>query len=100
MNVGNSSHGDKGDIMQEPADHGIEAGVVDVINVVLLELSVTALPANGIPNNHEAKDDKRSGRCPIDERISKKEGFNSLLESAKSIPFIKLEALLLSSQLH
>ena len=51
MDVGDTRHGDERKIVQEPADDWVEAGVVDVVNVLHTEFAVAALPANQIPQD-------------------------------------------------
>lgn len=55
MDVRDSRHGDEGQVMEDPADDGIEAGIVDVVDVVGFEFVVAALPADEVPQREEGE---------------------------------------------
>ena len=71
MNVRDTAHGNKGNIVQEPSDNRIETRVMDVIDLCGLEILVAALPAYKVPGHVEGEDAKRSGGTPIDDGITK-----------------------------
>lgn len=73
VDIGNTSHGNEWQVMQKPSNDGVETGIMDLVEVRLLELIVAALPADEIPCNHEAENAEGCGREPIDEWISEKE---------------------------
>ena len=49
MDVGDTGHGDEGYVVQYPTDCRVDAGVVDMVDLVLLEIVVPTLPAHQIP---------------------------------------------------
>lgn len=49
VDVSDAPHGYEGEVVQEPADDGVHAGVVDLVDVGLLEVRVAALPADQVP---------------------------------------------------
>lgn len=49
MDVGHTTHGDEGNVVEYPTDDGVDTGVVNLIHVGLLQVIVAALPAHGIP---------------------------------------------------
>lgn len=51
VDVGHSCHDNKWQVMENPADDGIQSRVMDMVNVSLSEFMVTALPANEVPEN-------------------------------------------------
>jgi len=54
MDVSDTSHSHEGDVVQEPANDWVDGRIVDLIDILLLELGVTALPSDKIPDNKEA----------------------------------------------
>jgi hypothetical protein len=59
--------------VQDPADDGVDARVVDLVNLRLLEVVVAALPADQVPGNDETKDTKTGSAAPVDEGVTEKE---------------------------
>lgn len=55
MNVCHSSHDDERQIVQEPSEERIYARKVEVVNVVVVQVVVTTLPADKVPCNHEGE---------------------------------------------
>ena len=51
VNVGHSCHDSKRDIMENPTDDGIQTGVMDVVDVGLVEFTITSLPAHEVPED-------------------------------------------------
>lgn len=56
MDVGDTSHGDEWQIVKEPAEHRVDARVMNLVNVALRELVVATLPSDAVPEDHETKD--------------------------------------------
>lgn len=73
VHVSDTGHGDERQVVQEPADDGVDAGVVEVVDLGPGELVVAALPADGVPGEHAEEDDERKGRAPVDERVAEQE---------------------------
>lgn len=48
VDISNSSHKDEWEVVQEPANSGVDTSVVDMVNLVECEIGVAALPANDI----------------------------------------------------
>lgn len=59
--------------MEEPAKHRVQGCVVDLVDILLFELGVSALPSDKVPDNHECNYAQGGSRAPVDERISEKE---------------------------
>ena len=73
MDVGDTSHGHEWHVVQEPSEHRVQTSVVNLVNVGLRELLVATLPADCVPNDHEAENTERGSGHPVDERISEEE---------------------------
>jgi len=73
VDVSDTRHGDEGQVVQEPAEDGVDAGVVELVDLRPGELLVAALPADGIPGEHAEEEDDREGRAPVDERVAEEE---------------------------
>lgn len=56
VDVGHTGHGDEGCVVQDPADDGVDAGVVDEVDVRLAEFVVATLPADEVPEDEQAED--------------------------------------------
>ena len=56
VHIRDSGHGDEGKVVQEPADGGIDAGVVDLVDIGLAQLLVASLPADQVPQHEETGD--------------------------------------------
>jgi hypothetical protein len=70
VDVGDAGHGDEGQIVQEPADDRVEAGVVDVVDVGLLQLIVAALPPHQVPEHQQPEHAERGRAAPVDGRVA------------------------------
>lgn len=79
VDVGDTGHGDEGEVVQEPADDGVDAGVVNVVNVVLAELVVAALPADGVPCDDQSEQSERGGAAPVHERVAEEEVLDNVV---------------------
>ena len=73
VHISDTSHGDKGNVMQEPADNGVKTRVVDMVYVNGLEVVVAALPTDKVPGNIECEYTERGGGTPVDNGVTKKE---------------------------
>lgn len=73
VDVRHTGHGNEWQIVQEPADDGVDASVVDVIHVLLGEFFVAALPADCVPDEHKTEDAERGGATPVDDRVAEQE---------------------------
>lgn len=73
VHICDTSHGDKGNVVQEPANNGVETGVVNVVNVHGLEVIVATLPADEVPGNIEGEDTERGGGAPVDDGVTEEE---------------------------
>lgn len=79
VNVGDTRHDDKGKVVQEPADDGVDAGVVDLINLKVAELLEPALPSHNVPCHNSGDKAERGGGDPVDERVAKKEVLDNVV---------------------
>lgn len=79
MNVGNSGHGNEGKVVQEPTNDGIDTGIVEVVDIALREFVVAALPANAVPDDHEAENGKGGSGSPVYEGVAKKEVLDNVV---------------------
>lgn len=57
MHVRDARHGHEGEVVQKPADHRVQAGIVDLVDFRRLQLLVAALPAYEIPARKQAEDE-------------------------------------------
>ena len=76
MHIRDAGHGNEREVMQEPADDGVEAGIVDVVNLCPGEFVVTPLPADRVPEHHGPEEDKGESRSPVDEGVAQEEVFD------------------------
>lgn len=51
VDVGDTSHEDEWEVVQEPANSRVNSRVVDVFNLVVCKIGVAALPANDVEGN-------------------------------------------------
>lgn len=82
VDVGDTSHDDEGQVVEEPANDGVDAGVVDLVNVELGKLPVPSLPAEDVPDGQKTKDTEPGSRAPIDEGVAEKEVLDDLVVPA------------------
>lgn len=73
VNVGDASHNNERQVVQEPSNNRVNTSIVDLVDIDLLELVITALPSDEVPEDDEAKDAEGGGGAPVDEWVSKKE---------------------------
>lgn len=82
VNVGDTRHGDEGEVMQGPADGRVQSGVVNVVDFSGLEVVETALPPEKVPDYEETDGAERRGRAPVDERVAEQEVFDNVVVPA------------------
>lgn len=70
MDVGDAGHGDEGQVVQDPANDGVDAGVVDLVDVGEGEFGVAALPADEVPGYDDAEGGEGEGAAPVHERVA------------------------------
>jgi hypothetical protein len=73
VDVGDTTHSDERDVVQEPADDGVETGVVDLVYLVGLEVVVTALPTDEVEGNQEREDTQGGRGTPVDDGVAEEE---------------------------
>lgn len=61
MHVGNTSHDEEGEVVEKPADDRVDTGIVDLVDISLLEIREAALPAQGVPGYYACEDAERCG---------------------------------------
>lgn len=54
MDIGDTTHGDEWDVVEEPAEDRVETSVMDLINIPLLQLGIATLPSDEVPKNHQS----------------------------------------------
>jgi len=59
--------------VQHPADDGVNARIVDLVNLGLLEVVVPALPADDIVDDDEAEDAETGCTAPVDKGVAQEE---------------------------
>lgn len=79
VHIGDTSHGDKREVMEEPSKNGIEARVVDVVYLIRLEFSVPSLPANKVPHDKGTNGQQGEEGAPVDGRIPEKEVLDDVI---------------------
>ena len=82
VDVGNSSHGYKRQIVQHPPQHRINPPIVYLINLPLLELVIPALPANEVPSDQSSESEQARGAAPVDQRVAEEEVFDDVVVPA------------------
>ena len=79
MDISDSSHGDEGQVVQEPADHGVDTGIVDLVDFSLRELVVATLPADEIVGYQQEEDSERDGTAPVDKGVTEEEVLDNVV---------------------
>jgi hypothetical protein len=82
VDVSDAGHGNEGQVVQEPAEHGVDARVVEVVDLGPGELVVAALPADRVPGDHGEEEDDREGRAPVHERVAEQEVLDDVVVPA------------------
>nr|POE53354.1 hypothetical protein CFP56_28576 [Quercus suber] len=77
MDVSDTRHGDEGKVVEEPADDGVDAGVVDLIDLGPGELVVAPLPADAVPGEHDEEEAECESRAPVNDRVAEQEVFDN-----------------------
>ena len=82
MDVRHARHGDEREVVQEPANHGVDAGVVYVVDLSQAQLLVSTLPAYKVPSNEKAKGRDGSRTSPVDGWVAEEEVFDNVVVPA------------------
>lgn len=73
VNICNTAHGHERKVVQDPADDGVDSGVVDLVDFGLLEVVVATLPADDVVEDNKTEYSKTGCAAPVDEWVTKKE---------------------------
>lgn len=76
MDIGDSCHCNEWEVVEEPSNHWVDTGVVDLVDLRLVEIDVAALPADEIPYNNKSKEGESGGRSPVHEWVTEEEIFD------------------------
>lgn len=79
MDVGYARHDNKRQIVKEPADHRVDAGVVNLINLLVVQVFAAALPAQDVPGDDQAYESESSSGAEVDKRVTKKEVLDNVV---------------------
>lgn len=79
MNIGNTAHSYKWQIVQKPSNHRIKASVMDLVDFSLLEVVEASLPTDQVPEDNEAEDAEGSSGAPVDGWVTKEEVLDNLV---------------------
>ena len=59
--------------MEDPTDDRVDSGVVDLVDLALLEVVVASLPTDNVPDDNQAKDTQTGCAAPVDEGVTQQE---------------------------
>ena len=79
VDVCDTGHDHKREVVKEPANDWIDGRVVNLVNVGLAELCIASLPPDQIPQHDHGRECQRQGRSPVDERIAKEEVLSDVI---------------------
>lgn len=79
VNVGDARHGDEWEIMEEPPDHRVYTGVVEMVDLLPRELVEATLPADGVPCDHAEEEDEGECGTPIYDGVAKEEVLDNVI---------------------
>lgn len=77
MYVGNTSHGDEGNVVKDPTDDWVDTGVVDLVDIGLFQVVVTTLPADSVEKDKQHEGAETGGTNPVHERVAEEEVFDN-----------------------
>jgi hypothetical protein len=101
MHISNTAHSHKRQIVQEPSNHRVDTGIVELIDVGLLEVVIAALPADEVPSDHEGEDAEGGGAAPVNGWVAEEEVlYDCTIVSIHKSQVVDVKSLLLSSQPH
>ena len=73
VNIGDTSHNNERQVVQEPSNNRVDTSIMDLVDIDLLQLIITALPSDKVPEDDEAEDAEGGGRAPVDDWVAEKE---------------------------
>lgn len=79
MDICNATHGNERNVVQDPSNGRIDCRVMDLVNIGLLQIVVSTLPAYDVENHDEAKDTKTGSTAPVDCRVSKEKVLDDII---------------------
>lgn len=59
--------------MEDPTDDRVDSGVMDLVDLALLEVVVASLPADNIPDDNKPKDTQTGCAAPVDKGVTQQE---------------------------
>lgn len=80
MHICHTRHRDEGNIVQDPADERIDAGIVNLVDIILLEFIISSLPSNEVPSHQCYHHTQACSRSPVYDRVTQQEIFHDLTE--------------------
>jgi hypothetical protein len=82
VDVSDTAHGNEREEMEDPADEGVDARVVELVNLILAKVVVTALPPDKVNDHRGHKQSQTCGGSPVDERVTQQEVLDDLVVPA------------------
>jgi hypothetical protein len=73
VDVSNTAHSHEWQVVEDPTDDRVDSGVMDLVDLALLEVVVASLPADNVPDDDKAKDTQTGCAAPVDERVPQQE---------------------------
>lgn len=73
VNVGNTGHRNKRNVMQKPANNWVDTRIVDMVDTNLVEVVVSALPSDEVEEDHDDEGAERGSGAPVHHWVSEEE---------------------------
>lgn len=70
VDVGDTSHDDEWEVVEDPADQWVDTSVVDLIDFTGTEIHITTLPTDEVPSDDQAESQETGSTSPVNEGIS------------------------------
>ena len=73
VDISDTRHSNERHVVQEPSNDRVDTGIMDVIDIGLLELVIASLPANEVPGDHQGEYAERGCGAPVYEGVAQEE---------------------------
>lgn len=104
VDVGDTSHRNKRNVMQHPADNRVDTCIMDMIDTSLVEVVISTLPSDKVEDDHSNEGSEGGSRAPVHHWIAKEEVFDNVVIPAAHaesdvkdgpLPILRCEVVLL-----
>lgn len=82
VHIGNTSHRNERNVVQNPADNRVDTRIMDMVDSSLAKIIIPTLPPDKVDEHHSDEGTERGGGTPVHHRVTEEEVFDDVVVPA------------------